>query len=658
MLSFFTLKSHGLKAKPSLNPVSYTPLKILCYYHNTTDNNLNDNNINNGCNTPISPPPQKQHLQQQSLVRSICSLVCESYSQQTQHVRLLQSPSLNLSVNPDSLTHEQAITVVASLASEAGSMVALSFFNWAIGFPKFRYFMRFYIVCATSLIGNENFERAHEVMDCMVRVFAEIGRFKEAVNMVIEMENHGLVLTVRTLNCVTGVAGEMGLVDYAENVFDEMRVRGVCPDSVSYKLMAIAYCRMGRISDTDRWLKDMVRRGFVVDNATCTLMISTFCEKGFANKLSRAEMLLGRMKEQGLVPNTKTYTCLIDGHGKAGNFEKAYELMDLMGKEGFSANIFTYNAFIDSLCKKGRFLEACKLLKKGFQLGLQADTVTYTILISELCRRADTREALVFFSKMFKAGVQPDMHTYNTLIAAFSRQRRMEESEKLFAEAVGLGLVPTKETYTSMICGYCRDRNVSLALKFFNRMSDHGCTPDSLTYGALISGLCKESKLDEACQLYEAMVDKGLSPCEVTRLTLAYEYCKQDESATAMVILERLDKKLWIRTVNTLIRKLCSERKVGMAVLFFHKLLDKDQNVDRVTLTAFTTACYESNKYALVSDLSERISKGIEKIGEQETPDFDWPSGCNHHLYMGKAVYAACWRCNPLPSRNRAGPLL
>lgn len=48
-----------------------------------------------------------------------------------------------------------------------------------------------------------------------------------------------------------------------------------------------------------------------------------------------------------------------------------------------------------------------------------------------------------------------------------------------------------------------------------------------------------------------------------------------------------------------------------MAVLFFHKLLDKDQNVDRVTLTAFTTACYESNKYALVSDLSERISKGI-----------------------------------------------
>lgn len=48
-----------------------------------------------------------------------------------------------------------------------------------------------------------------------------------------------------------------------------------------------------------------------------------------------------------------------------------------------------------------------------------------------------------------------------------------------------------------------------------------------------------------------------------------------------------------------------------MAALFFHKLLDKEVNVDRVALAAFITACSESNKYALVSDLSERISRGI-----------------------------------------------
>ncbi|KAK8641966.1 hypothetical protein V6N13_011332 [Hibiscus sabdariffa] len=68
-----------------------------------------------------------------------------------------------------------------------------------------------------------------------------------------------------------------------------------------------------------------------------------------------------------------------------------------------------------------------------------------------------------------------------------------------------------------------------------------------------------------------------------------------------MVMLERLEKKHWLWTVNTLIRKLCSERKVGIAALFFHRLLDKDRNVDRVTLAAFVTACYESDKFALVA---------------------------------------------------------
>ncbi|KAK8551380.1 hypothetical protein V6N13_119851 [Hibiscus sabdariffa] len=144
-------------------------------------------------------------------------------------------------------------------------------------------------------------------------------------------------------------------------------------------------------------------------------------------------------------------------------------------------------------------------------------------------------------------------------------------------------------------------------------MNDHGCVPDSITYGSLITGLCQESRLEEACHLYETMMDKGLSPYEVTRLTLAYEYYKKGDSVIAMVMLEKLEKKkLWLWTVNTLIRKLFSKRKVGITALFFRRIFDyKDRNVNRVTLAAFVTAYYESDKFALVSYLNERISKGI-----------------------------------------------
>jgi len=56
---------------------------------------------------------------------------------------------------------------------------------------------------------------------------------------------------------------------------------------------------------------------------------------------------------------------------------------------------------------------------------------------------------------------------------------------------------------------------------------------------------------------------------------------------SAMIILERLDKRLWVQTVKTLVRKLCSEGKVGIAALFFYRLLHKDRNVDRLTFAEF-----------------------------------------------------------------------
>ncbi|PRQ18915.1 hypothetical protein RchiOBHm_Chr7g0211421 [Rosa chinensis] len=91
-------------------------------------------------------------------------------------------PKLNLDLNPDSLTHEHTISVFAWLADEARSMVALSFFYWATGFAKFRYFMRLYIFYAMSIFGNGNVERTHEVVQCMVRSFVEIG-IRDAVEV-------------------------------------------------------------------------------------------------------------------------------------------------------------------------------------------------------------------------------------------------------------------------------------------------------------------------------------------------------------------------------------------------------------------------------------------------------------------------------------------
>lgn len=72
-------------------------------------------------------------------------------------------------------------------------------------------------------------------MQCMVKSFAEIGRVKEAIEMVIEMHNQGLAPSTKTLNWVVKIVTEMGLVEYAENLFGEMCARGVQSNCVSYR---------------------------------------------------------------------------------------------------------------------------------------------------------------------------------------------------------------------------------------------------------------------------------------------------------------------------------------------------------------------------------------------------------------------------------------
>jgi len=162
-----------------------------------------------------------------------------------------------------------------------------------------------------------------------------------------------------------------------------------------------------------------------------------------------------------------------------------------------------------------------------------------------------------------------------------------------------------------MIAGYCRVGKSTSALKVFERMVQHGCLPDSITYGALISGLCKESRLEEARALFETMLDKHLVPCDVTCVTLAYEYCRRDKTTIAVSFLDRLDKRQQAHTADALVRKLSTVGNLDAASLFLKNVLDKHYAVDHATYTSFINSCYESNRYALASEISEKISKRI-----------------------------------------------
>ncbi|KAL0363736.1 UNVERIFIED_CONTAM: Pentatricopeptide repeat-containing protein [Sesamum calycinum] len=257
--------------------------------------------------------------------------------------------------------------------------------------------------------------------------------------------------------------------------------------------------------------------------------------------------------------------------------------------------------------------------------GLKPNVYTHTVLIDGLCKKGWTEKAFRLFLKLVRSdNYKPNVHTYTAMISGYCKEEKLNRAEMLLVKMQEQGIAPNWNTFTTLIDGHAKVGDFDRAYELMDVMAEDGLTPNICTYNAVIDALCKKgrvkeayrvSMLDEARALFEEMIGKGISPCEVTRMTIAYEFCKKDESCTAMALLDRLEKKLWVRTISTLVRKLCSEQKVDMAAQFFDKLFDVNHTVDRVTLAAFMTACYDSNNYALVSDISERITKQKDGIG-------------------------------------------
>ncbi|KAK8646031.1 hypothetical protein V6N13_119832 [Hibiscus sabdariffa] len=293
-------------------------------------------------------------METQSSIKAICSQVYESYQRQV--FSRFSTPKLN----PYSLTHEQAISIVDHLTNESGSMVALSFFYWLLEIYRFKHFTRLYIVAATSLIQNGNFDRANEIMQCLVRNFAQVGRLKEAAGMVLEMKNHGLKLNAETLNCILRVGLKWGC------------------------LIIWRKCLM-----------KCLREGFIVDNSTCTSGIHLFCDKGCAN---RALWYFDTTVKTGFKPNLVNYSCLINGLSKKGSIKQAFGKLEEMVREGWKPNV--------GYCNEEKLNRAEMLFSRMEEQGLVANTNTYTTLINGHCKMGRVQEAYELLGKGLLRGLR------------------------------------------------------------------------------------------------------------------------------------------------------------------------------------------------------------------------------------------------------------
>ncbi|MFQ6643297.1 hypothetical protein Gotur_018594, partial [Gossypium turneri] len=144
----------------------------------------------------------------------------------------------------------------------------------------------------------------------------------------------------------------------------------------------------------------MIKKGCAPNILSYNIMINGYCK---AKRLDKAMELFHEISQTGLIPDTVTYSTL----------------MQAMRNSGVELNIVSYSILIDGLCKTGHIKVAKELFCELSINGLKPNVYAYAIMINGFCKEGLPDEAYQLFRSMEDNDCLPNSCCYNVMIQGF-----------------------------------------------------------------------------------------------------------------------------------------------------------------------------------------------------------------------------------------------
>lgn len=95
-------------------------------------------------------------------------------------------------------------------------------------------------------------------------------------------------------------------------------------------------------------------------HSNCSVLCCCFSRAVFVSGVQAALKTFEEMQSSGVVPDTRSYTTLMEAYGKAGLCDEAESLLKQMEAAGFIADIVTYGVLVKAFAKAERYHEGLK----------------------------------------------------------------------------------------------------------------------------------------------------------------------------------------------------------------------------------------------------------------------------------------------------------
>uniref|UniRef100_A0A0A9D1I3 Pentacotripeptide-repeat region of PRORP domain-containing protein n=1 Tax=Arundo donax TaxID=35708 RepID=A0A0A9D1I3_ARUDO len=220
-----------------------------------------------------------------------------------------------------------------------------------------------------------------------MRGFFREGRYKEGIKVAREMLELGVGLTVVSMEILIGGLCRGGETLKAAEVFVEFWGHGVMPEGFDCLDLVEALCQAGQMEKAVQVVEMVLER-----QSSCCLSVPagvTVLERLMkAGKLDEVCRLMGRMVDQGIVPDTVSCNCIVE-----------------------------------ALCEAGRTADANRLRLLAKEKSFAADGATYSMLVQGFGRQGKRKEGEVVLDEMLDSGFIPNITSYNRLLDGLHMRR-------------------------------------------------------------------------------------------------------------------------------------------------------------------------------------------------------------------------------------------
>ncbi|KAJ3706139.1 hypothetical protein LUZ61_009844 [Rhynchospora tenuis] len=297
--------------------------------------------------------------------------------------------------------------------------------------------------------------------------------------------------------------------------------------------------------------------------------------------LGHAHRLLFRLQCVGPLPDTATYTIVLNGYASVGDFDAARHLFDEMLEYNVFPNSLTRSILIKAALRKRAHLSEASLLMKQLWLEMQKEkeqrgieesvrNAAFANLIQCLCHEALFHEVFRIAEEMPQLDSVSEDFAYSQMIDSMCRYGQFHSAVKIINIMKKRSLKPSSVSYNCIIHGLCLSGDCMKAYQLLKEGDNFEYTLPEVTYKALVESLCRENDIAKAKYVLEIMLAGAIDAETKTRfynIFLSALQIVQNSSEQLDVLVRMLEKQCQpdIITLNTIIHGFCKVGKVNEA---------------------------------------------------------------------------------------------